>query len=59
MFNNSESTSKEVPKISVIVRKRPISRKELSKNDFDIVDVRGPQSIVVKETRLKIQIIQD
>ena len=33
--------SKSAPKISVVIRKRPVSKKESSKNDFDIIDVRS------------------
>jgi len=39
-----------IPKIQVIVRKRPLTSKELSKNDKDIVDVIG-KKVVVKEKR--------
>ncbi len=39
------------PKIRVVVRKRPRTSKELKKNDTDILDVRGPQTLVVKELK--------
>jgi kinesin family protein 2/24 len=39
------------PKIRVVIRKRPLGKKELQKGDFDIVDIRGPQTAVVKETK--------
>ena len=29
------------PKISVVIRKRPVSKKEQTKNDLDIIEVRG------------------
>ena len=44
------------PKIRVIVRKRPLSRKELQRNDSDIIDIRGTNKLVVRETKLKIKI---
>lgn len=39
------------PKIRVVVRKRPLNKKELQRNDLDIVDNRGPQSVIVKELK--------
>ena len=27
------------PKISVVIRKRPLSRREITRSDFDIVDI--------------------
>ena len=40
---------KELPKICVVVRKRPLSKKETQKSDPDILEKRGPQTIVAKE----------
>ena len=42
---------KDLPKICVVVRKRPISKKELQKNDFDILEKRSSQTIVAKECK--------
>jgi len=39
------------PKIRVIVRKRPLNKNEIKKRDQDIVEVRGTQTVVVKETK--------
>jgi len=39
------------PKIRVVIRKRPLSKKELQKGDVDIIDIRGPQTVVVRETK--------
>ena len=41
--------AREAPKICVVVRKRPLSKKEIQKNDPDIVEERDANSIVVKE----------
>ncbi len=41
--------TRELPKICVVVRKRPMSKKELQKNDIDIVERRGARTMVVKE----------
>ena len=38
-------------RIRVVVRKRPISKKEKSKNDVDILERRGVDTIAVKELK--------
>ena len=38
-------------RIRVVVRKRPISKKEKSKNDVDILVRRGVDTIAVKELK--------
>ncbi len=43
--NNSKT------RIRVVVRKRPSNKKEVSRSDPDVVESRGPQTIVVKETK--------
>ena len=43
--------SKDIPKIRVIVRKRPPNKKELTKSDIDIIETRGCQTVVVKELK--------
>lgn len=42
---------KESTRIKVVVRKRPISKKEKSKNDADILVQRDSQTVVVKEMK--------
>jgi hypothetical protein len=42
---------KEGMKIRVVVRKRPISKKEIQKNDIDIVEKRGAKGLVLKELK--------
>jgi len=39
------------PKIRVIIRKRPLGKKELNRNDNDIIEVKGPQTLAVRETK--------
>lgn len=39
------------PRIRVIVRKRPASKKEKAKNDADILERRGDQTVIVKEIK--------
>ena len=46
----------KLPKIRVVVRKRPRSQKEINKNDQDIVDMYEPQTIVVKELKQKVDL---
>ena len=43
-----------IPKIRVIVRKRPLGKKELFKNDQDVVDIRNNRQVVVKELKVKV-----
>ena len=43
--------SRDIPKIRVIVRKRPPNKKEITKNDIDIIETRGSQTCVVKELK--------
>ncbi len=47
-------SSKDIPKIRVIVRKRPPNKKEIQKNDIDIIEPRGAQTVVVKELKYVI-----
>lgn len=42
---------KEVPKIQVVIRKRPLNRKELASNDADIVVTGAEGGLVVRETK--------
>jgi len=51
-FNFIDNT----PKIRVAIRKRPLNRKELQRNDADIVDIRGVQTSVVRETKTKVDL---
>lgn len=53
MFNDypEESYTDNAPKIRVVIRKRPLGKKELQKNEVDIIDIRGPQTVVARETK--------
>ena len=46
---NNSTSYQNIPKIRVIVRKRPLSKKETLKNDTDIVDIRNNKQVIVKE----------
>jgi len=41
----------EPPKIRVVVRKRPLTSKEVKRNDSDVLDVISGQSLVLKEMK--------
>jgi hypothetical protein len=43
--------SRDIPKIRVIVRKRPCNKKELTRSDIDIIETRAPQTVIVKELK--------
>ncbi len=44
----------EIPKIKVIIRKRPLSKKEITKNDIDIIEIKSLQTLIVKELKTKV-----
>ena len=48
----------EESRIKVVVRKRPISKKEILKSDFDVIEVIHPQTVLVKDTRYNIKKIE-
>mgnify|MGYP000983182662 CR=1 FL=1 len=53
MYNDflEQPTKDNTPKIRVVIRKRPLNKKELAKNEIDIIEKRGPQTVVVKELK--------
>ena len=46
--------AKEPPKIRVVVRKRPLFGKEITRNDRDILTVVGNRSLIVQELKEKV-----
>lgn len=49
---NSEGANwRDIPKIRVVVRKRPPSKKEIQKKEMDIIETRGTQTVIVKELK--------
>jgi len=46
----------DTPKIRVVIRKRPLNKKETSKNDSDIVEVTSKDSIIVREEKVKVDL---
>jgi hypothetical protein len=53
-FNNIlsiDGITKDIPRIRVVVRKRPANKKEVSKGDIDIIETRNSTTMVVKELK--------
>lgn len=44
-------SSDKTPKIRVLVRKRPLSKKEQLKGETDIISIENNQSVVVREQK--------
>lgn len=47
----NEVSAAYIPKIQVLIRKRPMTLKEIAKENTDIVEVRGRHNVIVKELR--------
>ncbi|XP_019433451.1 PREDICTED: kinesin-like protein KIN-13A isoform X2 [Lupinus angustifolius] len=58
LVNDKESSTREnnVAKIKVVVRKRPLNKKELAKNEDDIVTVSDNAYLTVHEPKLKVDL---
>jgi hypothetical protein len=53
-FNNdggSPKHSSNIPRIRVVVRKRPLTTKERKNGDIDVLEVRNPTALVVQEMK--------
>jgi len=46
--------AQNLPKIRVVVRKRPLNRREVNKSDPDILRVESDNSMVVREVKTKV-----
>jgi hypothetical protein len=40
-----------IPKIRVAVRKRPLNKKEISKSEMDIIEIKSSNTVTVKELK--------
>ena len=49
--NTNQNNYDPIPKIRVVVRKRPLNKREISKNEMDIIDIRNGNSVIVKELK--------
>ncbi|XP_030970859.1 kinesin-like protein KIN-13B isoform X1 [Quercus lobata] len=56
-FAADKEKSSSVAKIKVVVRKRPLNKKELAKNEEDIIDTHS-NSVTVHETKLKVDLTE-
>ncbi|XP_051147706.1 kinesin-like protein KIN-13B isoform X2 [Andrographis paniculata] len=54
---DNAKASSNVAKIKVVVRKRPLNKKELAKNEEDIIETHS-NSLVVHETKLKVDLTE-
>lgn len=43
--------TREPPKIRVVVRKRPLTSKELKRNDTDVLEMVSSETLIVKELK--------
>lgn len=56
-FAADKEKASSVAKIKVVVRKRPLNKKELAKNEEDIIDTHS-NSLTVHETKLKVDLTE-
>ncbi|GLU22207.1 hypothetical protein SLE2022_382990 [Rubroshorea leprosula] len=56
-FAGDKEKVNSVAKIKVVVRKRPLNKKELAKNEEDIIETHS-NSLVVHETKLKVDLTE-
>ncbi|CAI9114121.1 OLC1v1014771C1 [Oldenlandia corymbosa var. corymbosa] len=56
-FSVDKEKASNVAKIKVVVRKRPLNKKELAKNEEDIIETES-NSLVVHETKLKVDLTE-
>jgi hypothetical protein len=49
--SNSNYIDNSIPKIRVAVRKRPLNKKEIMKNEMDIIEIKNGNSLIVKELK--------
>ena len=45
-----------IPKIQVCIRKRPLTKKECSKSEKDIIQVKDPDEVYIKEQKVKLDL---
>lgn len=45
-----------IPKIRVVIRKRPLGTKEKNRGEIDVCETAGPQTLVVREKRTKVDL---
>lgn len=50
-MNQFDCDEPAIPKIRVVVRKRPLTQKEQKNGDIDVLEVRSSNSLVVQEIK--------
>ncbi len=55
-YNHQYKDKKDINKIRVAVRKRPLNKKEYQKNDIDIIEMKDSQTLIVKELKNKFDL---
>lgn len=53
---NPDKPMKSEPKIMVAIRKRPLTKKEVAKNELDIVEIQSEDTLTIKELRQKVDL---
>ena len=51
MENPTNSLVDSIPKIRVVVRKRPLGSKEIGKKEKDIIETRDANTLIVRELK--------
>ena len=41
--------TEEQPKICVVIRKRPLNKKEMQRNENDVISVKNEETVIVSE----------
>ncbi|PQM39318.1 kinesin-like protein KIN-13B [Prunus yedoensis var. nudiflora] len=58
-FSSDKERANSVAKIKVVVRKRPLNKKEISKKEEDIITIEpGSNALTVHETKLKVDLTE-
>jgi hypothetical protein len=50
-FSNTQNLIDSIPKIRVVVRKRPLNKKEAQRSEMDIIEIRNNNTVIVKELK--------
>jgi len=53
---STQNTLNQIPKIRVIVRKRPLNKKEQDKNETDIIEIKDKKNINSKRNKNNIRL---
>ena len=54
--SNTPPSYEQIPKIRVIIRKRPLSKREISKNEKDVIVIKENKKVIVKEQKQKVDL---